>query len=216
MDRSSSNHRLRSSDVRFGFSCNIWTIASDRAPGLDKSRLVIYFPIVVNRMGSLRNGSVSERPQQVRSLNSWNSLREVNYRETLYRDGRWRIPTKPWSGRPENPFSADWVKSNIIPIVNWHFGILTVTSPKLQLIAVQVPSEAISPRFSFDTTDLTAPQQDSISCTSPVQQGRGRMPRGPRVFARSATPTGSLPPLIRCSLYLAASAMRPTTQTDER
>ena len=165
MDRSSSNLRLRSSDVRFRFSCNIGIITSNGAPGLDKSRLVIYFPIVVNRMGSLRNGSVSERPQQVRSLNSWYSLREVNYQETLYRDGLWRFPTKPRSGRPENPFSAVWVKSNIIPIVNWHFGILTVTSPKLQPITVQVPSETISPRSNYDATGLTAPNKTR----SPVQ-----------------------------------------------
>ncbi len=38
---------------------------------------------------------------------------------------------------------------------------------------------AISPCSSFDSTPLTAQQQNSISCTPPRQRERGRMPRDP-------------------------------------
>ena len=55
---------------------------------LDNSQFVIYFSIPVNRLGSLLNGPVSERLQEIRFLNLWDCLREVNYPETLYGDGR--------------------------------------------------------------------------------------------------------------------------------
>ena len=67
---------------------------------------------------------------------------------------------------------------------------------------------AISPWSSFDTTHPGTSPPNSISCTPPVQHGRGRTPRDLWGLSGLVTPTGSFLPPSRWPHSLATAAIR--------